>query len=99
MYATIVHCDMRTLPTADARGQKGRTLATGLGALPGFVAFVALDAVEETGMVTALCIVENRASLEAAHRHVAQWYVDTFGASGTGVAEVRAGVVIAQKGL
>ena len=43
MYATIIQCDMHAIASSDGRGQMERALATALGALPGFVAFVALD--------------------------------------------------------
>ena len=43
MYATMVQCAMPGVASPHARGRLGRTLAAALGALPGFVAFVAFD--------------------------------------------------------
>jgi hypothetical protein len=100
MYATIIRCDLRAIASTAARGRTGRSLAVALGALPGFVAFVALDAdAEAAGFVVALCIVEDRASLAAAQRLTAQWHTDTSGAAESGLEELGAGAVIAQRGL
>src|SRR5437879_9747793 len=75
MYATIIRSDLRALASSAERGRTGRSLAAALGALPGFVAFVALDAdAEAAGFVVALCIVEDRASLAAAQRLTAAWH-------------------------
>jgi hypothetical protein len=99
MFATIIRSDMRALASPAERGRTGRSLATALGALPGFVAFVALDAEGEAGAVAALCIVEDRASLAAAQHRIAQWHTETCGAAEGGVEELGAGAVIAQRGL
>lgn len=97
MYATIIRCDLHGIESSHARGQAGRTLATALGALPGFLAFVAVDG--EAGMVAALCIVEDRASLTAARRVTARWQQDVVGIATGGVEEIGTGAVIAQQGL
>jgi hypothetical protein len=99
MYATIIRCDLRGIEPSHARGQAGRTLATALSALPGFLAFVALDAEDAAGMVAVLCIVEDRASLAAARRVTARWQQDAVGMAAGGVEELGAGAVIAQRGL
>jgi hypothetical protein len=99
MYATIIRCDLRALASSAERGRTGRSLAAALGALPGFVAFVALEAGDEAGAVAALCIVEDRASLAAAQRRIAQWHPEASGAAEGGVEEINAGAVIAQRGL
>ena len=73
MYATIIRCDLRALASTAERGRTGRSLAAALGVLRGFVALVALDAdAEAAGIVVALCIVEDRASLAAAQRRTAE---------------------------
>ena len=99
MYATIIRYDLRALASSAERGRTGRSLAAALGALPGFVAFVALEAEGEAGAVAALCIVEDRASLVAAQRRTAAWHTEAAGAAGGGVEEVGAGAVIALRGL
>lgn len=99
MYATIIRSDMRALASSAERGRTGRSLAAALGALPGFVAFVALDAEGETGTVAALCIVEDWASLTAVQRRIAQWHTEACGGGAGGLEELGAGAVIAQRGL
>src|SRR5258708_39001433 len=81
MCATIIRCDLRAIASPAERGRTGRSLAAALGALPGFVAFVALDAEGEAGTVAALCIVEDRASLVGAQRRTAEWHTETCGAA------------------
>jgi len=105
MYAAIIQCDMRAIASFHERGRMGRTLATALGALPGFVAFVALNTDTNTntdtsaGMVAALCIFEDLTSITAAKRVIARWHTEEIGTGGAGLVEVGAGAVIAQKGL
>jgi hypothetical protein len=99
MYATIVRCDLCTLESPQARGKAGRTLATVLAALPGFVACVALDADTETGSVAVLCLFEEQASMAAAGRVIAAWQHCQGGSAGSGIEPIGAGAVIAQKGL
>jgi hypothetical protein len=99
MYATIIHCDMHAIASAHARGQMGRTLATALAALPGFIAFVALDADTVTGAVAALCIFEEQTSIAPAARVIAQWQHDALGAGAAAIQHLGTGAVIAQKGL
>jgi hypothetical protein len=91
MFATMIRCDLC--------GQTGRTLAKALSALPGFVAFVALDAEGEGRRAAALCIMEDRASLAAARRRIAEWHANACGTAAGGLEEVGAGAVIAQRGL
>lgn len=99
MYATIVRCDLHTRMCAGARRQHGRALAKALAALPGFVAFVALDVDADAGMVAALCIFEEQASMAAADGVIAEWQQEHGGAAGSGMEHLGAGAVIAQKGL
>jgi hypothetical protein len=99
MYAIIIECDMHAIASSDGRGQMERALATALGALPGFVAFVAFDADVDAGMVAALCLCDGPASLAAVQRLIAQWHAETFGAAEDALREIGKGAVIAQKGL
>ena len=97
MYATMVQCAMPEVASPHARGRLGRTLAAALGALPGFVAFVAFDG--DAGAVTALCLFEDRPSMEAAQPVIARWQRDGPGAGVTDLHYLRAGAVIVQRGL
>jgi hypothetical protein len=99
MYATIIRCDLRALASSAERGRTGRSLAAAVGALPGFVAFVALEAEGGAGAVAALCIVEDRASLAAVRRQIAHWHTESCGAAADELEEIGAGAVIAQRGL
>jgi hypothetical protein len=99
MYATIVECDLSAFAPAAGTGYSGRTLATALSALPGFVAFVALDLEAGMGTVAALCLVEERAALEEAERVIARWQREHMDAVEGGTQRLGAGEVIAQKGL
>jgi hypothetical protein len=96
MYATIVRCDLRTITPSQARECAGRSLATRLSLLPGFVAFIALES--EAGDITAVYLVEERMGLAAAERVIAQWQGEEAVES-RGVRRLGAGEVIAQKGL
>jgi hypothetical protein len=97
MYATIIHCDIPAGVSPAERSQGARTLATALGALPGFVAFVALAA--DAGAVAVLCICEDASSMAAANRLAAEWHRAHLGAIGASHTALCTGEVIAQKGL
>jgi hypothetical protein len=99
MYATIVRCEPRNGTAALAHGQAGRTLIAALAALPGFVAFVALEMDAGAGTVTAVCLVEERAGLAEAERVIAQWQGEEGATEGRGIQRLGAGEVIAQRGL
>lgn len=97
MYATMLQCAMPAIASSHARGRLGRTLATALSALPGFVAFVAFDG--EAEVVTALCLFEDHQSMVAAQPVIAQWQRGDPGAAETDLRYIRAGEVIVQKGM
>lgn len=97
MYATMVQCAMPGVASSQARGRLGRTLAAALGPLPGFVAFVAFDG--DLGVVTTLCLFEDRPSMVAAQPVIVRWQQDNAGAGGTELRSLCAGEVIVQKGL
>ena len=99
MHAAVIQCDLRMLAAPREREYAGRVLAARLGTLPGFVAFVALDAEAEAGMVTALCICESAASAGEAQRLILQWHADACGDAGIALREIGSGAVIAQRGL
>jgi hypothetical protein len=99
MYATIILCDLHNRTSTLTHGHSGRTLASALAALPGFVAFVALDMDAGVGSVATLCLMEERAGLAEAERVIAQWQAEQNTTTGSGVRRVGAGEVIAQWGL
>ena len=97
MYATMVQCAMCVAASPHARGRLGRTLATALGTLPGFVAFVAFDG--DAGAVTALCLFEDHLSMADAQRVIARWQRDALATGEIDLRYLCAGDVIVQKGL
>lgn len=97
MHATIIECDMHTIASSHERGRAGRNLATFLSEIPGFVAFVALDA--DAGRVAALCIFEDPAGTEAAGRTIEAWQREHRDIVGADSRRFATGEVIVQKGL
>ena len=95
MYATIRrHAGGAS---TDELMRAGRTLATHLGAAPGFVACLLLET--HDGGHASVCIFEDRASLEDADRLVGDWLAAHVAAPGPDAPQLTAGEVIAQKGL
>jgi len=99
MYATIVLCELHSGAADLAHGPAWRTLTAALAALPGFVAFVALEMDAGAGTVAALCLVEEHAGLAEAERVIAQWQREQVAAGESGVRRLGKGEVIAQQGL
>jgi hypothetical protein len=99
MYATVMLCEPRNGTATLAHGQAGRTLTAALAALPGFVAFIALEMDTGAGTITAVCLVEERAGLAEAERVIAQWQRAQGATVGKEVRRLGAGEVIAQQGL
>jgi hypothetical protein len=99
MYSTIVQCDLRNLTSAPIHGHAGRALSTALAALPGFLAFVAIESDVEAGRFITICLVEERAGVEEAERVIAQWQREHVSAVGCNLRRLGAGEVIAQRGL
>ncbi len=99
MYASVVQCDMQAVDSTLERRQLWRILASRLGALPGFVAFVALDSDAVTGRAAALCIFEDPDGAATADRAVELWHKEYPTTIGTGIQRIGAGAVIVQKGL
>ena len=95
MYATIRHHEGNA--STDELMRAGRTLAAQLGAAPGFVAHLLLQAPD--GVCAAISIFEDRASLEDADRLVGGWLAAHVAAPGSEPAQFTAGEVIAQRGL
>ncbi len=98
MYASVIQCDMHAINSSHERGRLGRILATNLGELSGFVAFVAIDIDSDTGSVAALCIFEDHAGLAAADDAIDQWLHEHY-ATGVGIQQIATGALIVQKGL
>ena len=95
MYATIRRHEGEA--STDELTRAGRALAARLGAAPGFVAPLLLQAPD--GVCAAIRIFEDRASLEDADRLVAGWLMAQVAAPGPDPPQLTAGEVIAQKGL
>jgi hypothetical protein len=98
MYATVYQITFTTLASADARGRTGRSLASALAALPGFLAFIALESEPNSGAVTLLCLFDRQARY-AAECVIARWQQDERASVGPSIQRLGAGAVIAQRGL
>ena len=99
MYATIVECDMEAVTSSHDRGRLGRILASRLSSLPGFVAFIALDANADKGRVAGLCIFEDGSGMVAAENAFDEWQREYATSIGGGIQRLGSGAVIVQKGL
>ncbi|MEZ4520185.1 MAG: hypothetical protein R3A46_00880 [Thermomicrobiales bacterium] len=71
MHASIFRFDLGSNTSPRERGRRGRTLATALAAVPGFVAFLALES--EAGWLAGLCICIDPAALARAQQVAADW--------------------------
>jgi len=97
MYATLFYLDLGKSESFRDRGQSGRSLATALAALQGFVAFIAVEA--EDGTVAGLCVCADAAALEAARRTADTWQQTQCGSRGSTIQPLMAGEVIVQRGF
>jgi hypothetical protein len=96
MYATVRHHDRATTPT-DELVADGRRLASTVGRIPGFVAYVLLDAGE--GLLISISVFEDEAGLADADRIVERWNAAPDREPSTSVSPVRTGEVIVQRGM
>jgi hypothetical protein len=99
MYATIFQSTLDTVGSAEERGRTGRSLATALAALPGFLAFIALDSDPARGTVTLVCLFDGQSRIAATEGVIAQWEQDAQPAGERRIRQLGTGAVIAQKGL
>ncbi len=77
MHASMFHLDLGDHLTTRERAQRGRALAAALAGLPGFVAFIAIEA--EDGKAAGFCICVDAPALESARLKVEQWQRDEGG--------------------
>lgn len=97
MHAAMFQLDLGDGAGSRERGRSVRAMAAALGTLPGFVAFLALEA--EDGSVGGLCIFTDAAALERAQQHVADWQPARQPPESRGFAPLIAGQVIVQSGF
>ncbi len=97
MYATMFRIDLHEISSFRDRGRAGRSLATTLGALRGFVAFIALEAGD--GEIAGLCIVDDSASIDEVQGLTAQWQRENSAQTGSSNQPIAAGKVIVQRGF
>ena len=71
MHAALFNLDLGVRLASSERARRGRSLAAALAILPGFVAFIAIEA--DDGTTTGLCICVNLDALEIARQHVQEW--------------------------
>ena len=96
MYATILRTTFGTLVSASARE---RSLGIALAALPGFLAFIALESDPASGAVTMVCLFDRQAGCAAAECAIARWQGEAQASVGPRIRRLGAGAVMAQKGL
>ena len=97
MYAAMFPLDLGGQASSRERGQHGRALASELAALPGFVAFIALEA--EDGAVRCLCICADAATLTEAQEFALAWQGEHSDASIASIPSCFRGRIIVQHGL
>lgn len=97
MYAAVIHLDLGSNTSMLDRGRCGRSLASALDDVPGFVAFLAFESDE--GVVTGLCICVDAMALEEARRVAAAWHCERSGAANFALEAFDAGEVIVQRGF
>ncbi len=71
MHGALFHLDLGVWATTSERARQGRALAAVLAALPGLVAFVALEA--EDGTMSGLCICMDEQALVRARQKADEW--------------------------
>jgi len=77
MYASMFSLDLGSRATSQDRARRGRSLAAALAVLPGFVAFIAIEA--QDGSVTGLGICVDAQALEIALQKVVDWQSEQSG--------------------
>jgi hypothetical protein len=95
MYATI--CRHTSNTEVEDRARAGRALASRLGALPGFVAYVLLEGPD--GACIAVSIFEDQRSLAVAEQLAVSWLAEQAAAPRAAPPDIVPGEVIAQRGL
>jgi hypothetical protein len=98
MYASMFPINMAGCVSSHDRGQAGRSLAAALSAVPGFVAFIAIEGVDAS--VTGLCVCLDASTLDEAHRVASAWQSERVGATESSPSDLlTAGEVIVQRGF
>ncbi len=97
MHASIFRIDFGSCAVTGERWRCGRSLATALNAVEGFVAFIALES--EAGVAAGLCICIDATTLDQAQRVADAWQRNSGGHEGTGVQPIAKGEVIVQRGF
>lgn len=97
MYALMFRLDFTDNVPPGGRGRCGRSLATALEALHGFVAFIAFEA--ENGTLGGLWIGVDSATAEMARNLVDAWYPERGRTAITPFEPLMAGEVIVQRGF
>jgi hypothetical protein len=97
MYALMFQLDLADSVPPHEHYRSGRSLATALEAMHGFVAFIALEA--EDGMIGGLCIGVDAATLEQARHIVGSWQCERGRSAITRFEPLMAGEVIVQRGF
>ena len=72
MHASMFNLDLGVCATTRDRARRGRSLAAELAGLPGFIAFIAIEA--EDGSATGLCICVDEEASEIARQQVENWH-------------------------
>jgi len=101
MYASIFRLDLGSDLSPRDRWKSGRALASALDGLPGFVAFIALEA--EDGVLAGLCVCVDAESLEEVRETAEAWQRRRAGQTlpppCSSIQPLIAGEVIVQRGF
>ncbi len=97
MHAAIFDIDLGGCAETRDRWRCGRSLATVLDALPGFVAFIAFES--EDGATAGLCICVDAAALIEAQRVAEAWQSERGGQPQSIMRPLFEGEVIVQRGF
>lgn len=97
MYGSMFYLDMGAHISSRERWYCGRSLATALSAVDGFVAFLILETADDT--VAGFCICIDAPSLENARRVAEDWQHMSSGQEAADIKALITGEVIIQRGF
>lgn len=97
MYASIIRLNLGSNLSLLDRGRCGRSLASALDDVPGFIAFVAFES--EEGAVTGLCICADAEALAVAERVASAWQRERGEEASSALQTFSVGEVIVQRGF
>lgn len=97
MHATIFHVDLGDETSSRDRWRAGRSLATALAGIHGFIAFLMLET--DDGATAGLCVCMDAGALEEARQVAEGWQEARSEHSGSAMRALVTGEVIVQRGF